>query len=121
MLKWLRKYNTFILVVGGCLLMVAFLLQSVLNDLGKRGFFGGTVFKVGSHKVTIDSLDQAGRDYNAMCSLLGNSRLLENFFQIESLDHWYMLEREAEEAGLVGGVQDGEGFLDEIPIIVATF
>ena len=30
MLKWLRKYNTFILVVGGCLLMVAFLLQGVV-------------------------------------------------------------------------------------------
>jgi hypothetical protein len=115
MLKWLRKYNTFILVVGGCLLMVAFLLQGVLSDLSRRGFFGGTQFKIGSHKVSDENLREAGQDYNAMCTLVGGPHVLETVFMIENLDHWYMLEREAEEAGLVGGVQDGENFLDELP------
>ena len=63
MLKFLRKYNTYILVVGGCLLMVAFLLQGVINDLSKRGgLFGGTAFKVGSHKVGLEEFGKAARD-----------------------------------------------------------
>jgi hypothetical protein len=121
MLKWLRKYNTLILVVGGCLLMVAFLLQGVLSDLSRRGIFGGTAFKIGSHKVTDDNLREAGHDYNAMCALVGGNRVLEATFGIENLDHWYLLVREAQQAGLIGGEQDGTDFLDELPQALASY
>src|SRR4051812_12886588 len=97
MLKWLRKYNTFILVVGGCLLMVAFLLQGVLNDLTKRGLLGGTAFKIGSHKVTTEEFGVASREYYALSNILdatGLSRGREIIGMVgggETPEHYYLL------------------------------
>lgn len=119
MLKWLRKYNTFILVVGGCLLMVAFLLQGTLDELGKRGWIGASAFQVGGHKVGLEEFGNSAREYSAVSYIAGGARELEAFFRIEGAEHWYLLVKEAEEAGLVGGKLDGEDYLAEIPAIIA--
>ncbi len=120
MLKWLRKYNTYILVVGGCLLMVAFLLQGVLSDLSKRGLFGGTVFKIGSTRVGQEEFGQSAREYGALAMVVDSSRLYNGRQGIaavgggENAEHWYLLTHEAQKAGLIGGVKDGEDYIDEL-------
>ncbi len=120
MLKWLRKYNTFILVVGGCLLMVAFLLGSVLQDLGKHGLFGGTVFKVGSKRVGQEEYSQSAREYGALSMVVESTRIFSGRQGMaavgggENAEHWYLLTHEAEKAGLVGGVNDGKDYMDEL-------
>jgi hypothetical protein len=117
MLKWLRKYNTFILVVGGCLLMVAFLLQGVLSDLSKHGLFGGTVFKIGSKKVGNEEYATTAREYGAISMIMesvAGRQSVEQYGGGENTEHWFLLTSEAEKAGLVGGVKDGEDFMDEI-------
>jgi hypothetical protein len=121
MLKWLRKYNTYILVVGGCLLMVAWLLGSSLEELSHRGFFGGAAFRYSGGKVSMQELQDASRDYNAAAAVVGGqARELEAYFRIESPEHWLLLAKEAEEAGLVGGKTDGEDYLAEIPAVIAS-
>lgn len=120
MLKWLRKYNTFILVVGGCLLMVAFLLGSVLQDLGKHGLFGGSVFKVGSRRVGQEEYSQSAREYGALAMVIDSTRMFNGRQGMaavgggENAEHWYLLTSEADKAGLVGGVNDGKDYIEEL-------
>jgi hypothetical protein len=115
MLKWLRKYNTFILVVGGCLLMVAFLLGSVLQDLGRRGLFGGTAFKIGSKRVSQEEFGRASIEHAALSRFLPLSERGGG----DNAEHWYLLTREADLAGFVGGKKDGEEYLDDIALGMA--
>ena len=125
MLKWLRKYNTFILVVGGCLLMVAFLLQSVLSDLSRRGLLAGTAFKVGSAKVSQETFDKARLEYKGLSDVLDltgrpGRQTLQMLQGGDDEKHWYLLAREAEAAGLVGGVRDGQTEFDDLCTFVAS-
>ena len=56
MLKFLRKYNQYILVCGGVLLMVAFLVPGALRQLGQNPD-RVVVFTIDGHKVrTLDDL-----------------------------------------------------------------
>lgn len=114
MLKWLRKYNTYILVVGGCLLMVAFLLGGVLPDLSRRGFIGGTAMRVNGKKVNVEKFQQLVKEYHALAAVLGNNQMLQFVGGGESDTHWVLLTMEAEKAGLIGGARDGMEYLDEI-------
>ncbi len=126
MLKWLRKYNTYILVVGGCLLMVAFLLQGVLNDLAKHGMFGGSAFKIGSRKVGVEEYQKAGLEYAAIGMVLDSTGFFGGRAGVaaigggEDAKHWYLLTHQAAEAGLVGGVKDGSEYLDELATAIAA-
>ena len=70
MLKFFRKYNKLILVVGGCLLMVAFLVQGTVSQLvGGSGDYtigelsDGTELKASQRRgaaAQLDILDQLG-------------------------------------------------------------
>lgn len=114
MLKWLRKYNTFILVVGGCLLMVAFLLQSTLTELSQRGMIGGTIMRVDGQKYGPEQYGKLAAEYHAIGRLLGRQEMLPLIGAGENDVHWILLSREAEKAGLVGGVQDGREYIGEL-------
>lgn len=114
MLKWLRKYNTYILVVGGCLLMVAFLLGQSLQDLTQRGILGGKVMRVNGQKVTVEQFQELGREYHALADLLGGPQIVAMAGGGDNTEHWLLLLREAQAGGYIGGPESGEGF---IPII----
>ncbi|TVQ60771.1 MAG: hypothetical protein EA379_07680 [Phycisphaerales bacterium] len=109
MLKFLRKYNKFILVVGGSLLMVVFLVPQALTQSSgaTRGpvaarYDGGTLrerdlFNAGSELQMIDAL--MGPDLRrALLNMEDGSN--------ERL-HWLLLVHEAERAGFVGGPSSG--------------
>lgn len=114
MLKWLRKYNTYILVVGGCLLMVAFLLGQSLQDLTQRGILGGKVMRVNGQKITVEQFQELGREYHALADLLGGPQIVAMAGGGENTEHWLLLLREAQAGGYIGGPESGEAFISTI-------
>ncbi len=126
MLKFIRKYQLLILVVGGSLLMVVFLLQPVLTRMapnpGNR-----TAAEIGltGTKVSGSDLSQASNEVRAVGALLplllqantvgigldANERNWD--------DHWLLLAREAEQGGFVAGPQDGLDWIPELASLIA--
>lgn len=110
MLKFLRKYSKWILVVGGSLLMVAFLLPQALQSLG-QGAGNRTLMVVDGRRVKADEFFEKTRGYTLVSTLLGQSALPQE--GIESRNHWYLLVEEARRSGLIGGPQSGERFISQ--------
>ncbi|MCH8165123.1 MAG: hypothetical protein IH889_05900, partial [Planctomycetes bacterium] len=100
MFKFLRKYNKYILAVGGTLLMITFLIpvafQSLLPVAGQQR---ATWAQVGQDKVTAADLAQIQQELQ----LLQVLPPLRGVGTIDQPEHWYLLVREAESAGLIGG------------------
>jgi hypothetical protein len=119
MLKWLRKYNTYILVVGGCLLMIAFLMQGTLQDLSRRGIIGGKVMRVSGEKVTVETYQIAQAELASVEELVGGRGIVQMIGGVQNTDHWVLLTREAEAAGLVGGAEAGREFLPQMARFLA--
>ncbi len=113
MLKFFRKYNKIILVFGGTLLMVVFLvpqaIQNLRGDPRKRTvatLSDGTKFKLGDR-------------YNASAERRVLATFAPTFAQSllgaeESPSHWLMLDYEAEKAGLTGGIGDGSNWIPQL-------
>lgn len=114
MLKFLRKYNKFILVIGGSLLMVAFLAPQAIQQLGK--IQNRTVATMDGRKVKERELFQAAselRAVNALGGTGGTATALLNLSQGSGSDadlHWYLLTKEAEAGGFVGSDEDGRSY-----------
>jgi len=118
MLKFLRKYNKFILVVGGGLLMVAFLLQGSLNQCAgdpRRIAFA----TLGGKKISQFDYNRAANEVGALQRLAP----ITVFFLDESrrVEHWILLSHEAERAGLVGDDEDGRSWIPELAQQAARF
>ena len=109
MLKWLRKYNSYILVVGGVLLMVAFLLPETVRQLGQHPI-GAAPMRIDGRKVSFDAHDFARREFYAVKQLVGDG-MTARLGAGENFEHWILLTREAERYGFVGGKHDGADFL----------
>ncbi len=114
MLKFLRKYNKFILVVGGVMLMVAFLAPQAIQQAGKMTLFQPTVAELGGEKVKRDDLLRADLEVRSI------ERLLPGLVQSLNLDpdheneHWLLLAHAAREGGFVGGSADGRAWISEL-------
>ncbi len=111
MLKFLRKYNLIIMVIGGSLLMVVFLLQPILTrlspDPGKR-----KAATIGDTVITRRDLAAAANDVHLLerfLPFITYSMRLEN-----DSDHYYLLLHEAQESGLVGEAGDGRDWIPEL-------
>src|SRR5690606_32878880 len=93
MLKFLRKYSKWILVVGGSLLMVAFLLPQALTQFaGDPG--SQTYMRIDGRKITGHRARLAFQEYAALDMLPtgGQGRGgLEIALGIETPDHWLLL------------------------------
>ncbi len=126
MLKFIRKYQLLILVVGGSLLMVVFLLQPVLTRMapnpGKR-----TAAEIGltGTKVTGNDLMLASNEVRSIASFLpgllqGNAIGIGlDSSERNWDDHWLLLVREAEQGGFIAGPQDGLDWLPELASMIA--
>ncbi|MBL0922074.1 MAG: hypothetical protein IBJ10_08085 [Phycisphaerales bacterium] len=108
MLKFLRKYNKIILVVGGCFLMVAFLLPTALTQGG--GMQNPKVVRIGDHVVRAREYGSA----SAKVQLYENLNILSGFIDRKEnpVQHWLMLLHAAREGGFVGGPTDGAEVLN---------
>lgn len=108
MLKFLRKYNKLILVIGGSFLMVAFLLPAALTRGG-----GGANPKV--VRIADDTI--RAREYQAAAArvqLYERLGILWGFVERQQspVEHWLMLAHAAREGGFVGGPTDGAEVLN---------
>lgn len=107
MLKFLRKYNKWILVVGGALLMVAFLLPQTIQELGKGANRHTTYIKVDGGRISAEDAQLGKKEVLALAELGLMDRR-------EKGDRWLLWTYEAERAGMVGGVQSGIDTIDEV-------
>ncbi len=115
MTKLLRKYNKWLLGVGGSLLMVTFLLtgpQSIFQpDPTKR-----VVATMAGASVHQKEVGQADKEFEALKAYMP---FVMQQMGIESGQHWMLLSRAAEEAGMVGGEGDGVAWIPELSELVA--
>ncbi len=113
MLKLLRQYNQWILVVGGTLLLIAFLMPSAIQGLAQQSAVSGALWATyNGGKVTGADLDEAQQELRVL-ELMPN-QILGFLGADKDPAHWWLLVHEATEAGLVGGAGEGEAALGQI-------
>lgn len=130
MLKFIRKYQLIILVVGGSLLMVVFLLQPILTRLSPSPLKAKVATLSDGTTFTREDIQRA----SASLTLLGrsNPRALQprsvGGLGLEGMGsddktkaalHWLLLADHARKYGLVGEAGDGASWIQEIAEIEA--
>lgn len=113
MLRAIRKYNKWILVVGGTLLMITFLIGPIMQQLGgdptKR-----VVARLDGRPILVrDEMRAAGEIYS-LTQLTGG--LVPTLLGIEERDprHWILLKAEARDAGMIAEAEDGRAWFPEL-------
>lgn len=106
MLRFLRQYNKWILVVGGVLLLITFLVPQAITGLAERsGQGGGTWGRIGDTKIKAAEVQQLLAEMSVL------DTLGEAMFPVPGAGkdpvHYLLLLHEARAAGLVGGRDDG--------------
>ncbi|UCD76628.1 MAG: hypothetical protein JSV91_06825 [Phycisphaerales bacterium] len=110
MFKFLRKYNKWILAVGGTLLMITFLIpgaiQRLSQSIGRGSALIATMGPNGEEELKAGAWEQIKSEVQLIVRLRamnipGITGTLAG--AVESPQHWYLLVREAEQAGLIGG------------------
>lgn len=105
MFKFLRKYNKWILAVGGTLLMIVFLVPQAIEGLSQRAGVAT------ANWASVDGEDVSQREAAQMRS---EAEIIEKIQRrglpivpgigdIKTPEHWFLLVREADDTGLVGG------------------
>lgn len=121
MIRRLRRFNKIILVFGGTLLMVLFLVPS----LGQRASGtspGSTIARFDGGSITAKQYQIAQNEVDALHVVRGPTNVggqiqiqsVANLLAIESIEHWLLLVHLADQAGLVGGPSDAATLLDEL-------
>lgn len=119
MFKLLRQYNQWILVVGGTLLLVAFLMPSAIQSCAQQSAVSGAPWATygDGRELTGHDLDRARKELAIVDLLRQNSSGTDPISAIgahEDPAHWWMLSEEAARAGLVGGPGEGEAVLSAV-------
>jgi hypothetical protein len=114
MLKFLRQYNQWILVVGGTLLLITFLMPTAIQNCAQQSAVSGAVWATyaGGKEVKGADLEQAQQELRVL-ELAGDS-LLRQLKADKDPAHWWLLAHEAMESGLVGGLGDGEAVVAQL-------
>lgn len=110
MLKFLRKYDKWILAVGGSLLMVAFLLPQALQQMG-RGGMNSVVATYAYGEITAQQRVEANSSLQFVRTIVGPYAAQLGIS--EDPEHWIMLTEEARRAGFVGGPETGRYYFNE--------
>jgi len=111
MLKFLRQYNQWILVVGGTLLLITFLMPTAIQSCAQQSAVSGAVWATyaGGQKVTGADLENARQEM--LIIEFAGSGMLQQLGADREPAHWWLLAHEAQQAGLVGDLGDGEALL----------
>lgn len=129
MFKFLRQYNKWILVVFGGLLMVVFLVPTTIQAISRQSAALGTTWaEIGGSKVAErDRLEAAGQLQTLEAFERGMGfPVLTQLRAMTGLDprdpaHWYLLVREAQQGGFVGGADEGRAWLrDQLAATAST-
>lgn len=112
MLKFLRKYNKWILVIGGSLLMIAFLVPQGIQQMGSHKK-GPAVARLGDRKVRQLEFHQASAELQMLSGLLRQPNVMGVEPRNEAA-HWILLAHAAEQAGLYGGEGEGRNLFEQV-------
>ena len=115
MVKVLRKYNKYILVVGGVLLMIAFLMPTAINEM-RTDPMKRVAAHIGDQGIRQRELFDADMHYRAIKHVMPAFLAGAMGTPIVDGSHWYLLVREASAGGFIGGEQDGKDW--ELPKIL---
>ncbi|MEM7621568.1 MAG: hypothetical protein AAF235_00005, partial [Planctomycetota bacterium] len=117
MLKFLRKYQTWLLAVGGVLLMIVFVAPQAVQQFGPNPMKqpAGTL---DGERVTVLDMQLAAMELNAMQNFVPDI-IARLGIETNDDEHWYLITTAAEQAGLVGGVGDAESLLPEFAAQIA--
>ncbi|MBL4697284.1 MAG: hypothetical protein JKX70_00475 [Phycisphaerales bacterium] len=122
MLRLIRKFQLVILVVGGSLLMVVFLLQPILTRLSPSPqktkiaqLDDGTTFTRQDRMQATQAMNVLKRVNPRALGVrsVGGFGLDDSSDTNRSL-HWLLLVKQAEKAGLVGGAGDGVSWINDL-------
>lgn len=105
MVKLLTKYNKWILVVFGGLLMVAFLLPQTLQMMGTDPTTA-TRMTLDNRKVTVGEINEAAAKRGE-----AQRSAPEYSGAISSGEHWLLIAEQARRAGVLGNRFDGAAFI----------
>ncbi|MEM1165919.1 MAG: hypothetical protein AAGI30_06465 [Planctomycetota bacterium] len=125
MFKFFRKYNTWLVVIGGAFLMVAFLVPQAIQQLGANpSNTPYATFNLGEPvRVNVEAHDEASREFAILNAIRFNHQNVFGqplagslAFQlgITDVDQWLVLSTEAEQARLVGGLGEGDRLFERI-------
>lgn len=115
MLKFLRLHKGWLLAIFGSLLLIVFLVPQAISGISQASATrGGTWATVDGEKVTFATLDEIQQELRVI-QAVGNP-VLAGLGADRSPEHWYLLRREAERAGLHGGAGDGKTTLDSMVV-----
>jgi hypothetical protein len=111
MLKFLRRYSKWMMIVFGALLMVAFTAPQAIQQLGNR-IANRTVATLDGTKIHLQDVQTAERQFALLAPRLPRQVVPAVDRENTGL-HWLMLTREAEAAGLVGIAGDGALWVED--------
>ncbi len=115
MLKFFRKYNKFLLAGFGTILLVTWLVPSAITEFAQSsGAQSATWATVGNgENLTVAQLQRLQRQLKVVNAL--GSSMLQQLGGENDPALWYLLVREARQAGLIGGISDGHRLLAAMP------
>lgn len=107
MFKFLRKYNKWILAVGGTLLMIVFLIPQAIEGFARSAGAGratrATVLVDGRQKrISAAEWDRVQAEFDIISRRSQLGSLIPAVGRLEGANHWFLLTHEADRAGLVG-------------------
>ena len=113
MMSVFTKYNRPILAVLSALLLVVFLAPTAVTQCGRMDASPSTVWATTSDgaSVTLKDLTEM-RGQLAVLEFLRDP-ISTRLDVTKSADHWWLLVKEARDAGMVGGISDGREFLEQ--------
>lgn len=120
MLRFLRKYNTIILVIGGAFLMVVFLVPQAITQLGGGSPTSAVHFEAGGERFRLADMQRAQDDLQilgAIGTAGGIGMALPAGLPLSPDDmivHWLLLTLEADRLGFISGPGDGVQYIDDL-------
>lgn len=109
MFKFLRKYNKWILAVGGSLLMITFIAPQMVQQFGGTSPGRVVVATYDGGKITAQDIQKAQAEVQIVSML---APAIVQSLGVQGPDHWFLLGQLAERNGLLGSAEDGRDFLN---------
>ena len=111
MLKFLRQYNKYLLAFFGSILLLTWLVPSAITEFSRQsGAANATWATLGDGEtLTVSQLQQAQRQLQVLDAV--GAPLLSSLGADRDVATWVLLVREARQAGLVGGIGEGQRVL----------
>ena len=102
--KFFRKYNKWLLAVFGSGLMVIFLMPEIPSLVSNMGLNSAVIATVDGTSITREELIEYQEQAKIIDRMQDQGALLIPFVgQLDGWEQWYLLVREARQAGMVGG------------------